>query len=411
MSWASSGGMALTGHRGGVPVMSPAPAYELLGTVADALALVTGQVGERVVIDAAATVFGRAGWSGRGRDGRRSVGGASRMLRTADGWCVVTLARPDDFDAVPAILGSATGAGAWTALADAARQWSAGALAERAQLLGVPAAVVPARPSSGLGLPFGARSALPWRASRIASSDPTVNLRDCLVVDLSALWAGPLCARLLGLAGARVVKVESAHRPDGGRAVGPELFGWLHEGKEFRTVDFHAAAGRRELADLIAAADVVIEASRPRALRQLGLAPEEVAHRPGRVWLSLTGYGRADPLRVAFGDDAAAAGGLVGWDVDGPVFCGDAIADPLSGICAALAVATAVQAGGGVLIDLSMRATAAAFAAAPGLDHGPHRVVPHGDGWNVECTAYEHTQRVLPPPIPESAPRAGGARC
>ena len=38
-----------------------------------------------------------------------------------------------------------------------------------------------------------------------------------LVVDLSALWAGPLCAHLLGLAGARVVKVESLGRPDGAR--------------------------------------------------------------------------------------------------------------------------------------------------------------------------------------------------
>ncbi|WP_245367440.1 CoA transferase [Nocardia goodfellowii] len=252
-------------------------------------------------------------------------------------------------------------------------------------------------------LPFGPGSELPWRTSRIAAAVPGKSLRGCLVVDLSALWAGPLCARLLGLAGARVVKVESVQRPDAGRGWSPELFRWLHEGHEFRVVDFRSDSGRMELAELIAAADVVIEASRPRALGQLGLGPEQVAHRPGRVWLSLTGYGRAEPMRVAFGDDAAVAGGLVGWCGAEPVFCGDAIADPLAGICAALAVATAVRAGGGVLLDLSMRATAAAFAAAPGVGHGPHRVLGHGDGWVVECDHYRLAQRVLPPPVPEWA--------
>ncbi|WP_405137844.1 CoA transferase [Nocardia sp. NBC_01388] len=416
MNWAASGGMALTGHRDGMPVSSPAPAYQLLGAVTRTLSRVTGEVGAEVVIDPAATVFGRAGWSGRTRDGRTSVGGASRMLRTADGWCAVTLSRPDDIDAVPAILGIAPGSDAWTSLATAACRWSAQALASQARLLGVPAAAVPSRPRiatpSQTTLP---RIGLPWSTSRIAPADPAATLRDCLVVDLSSLWAGPLCARLLGLAGARIVKVESSHRPDAGRTGSPELFQWLHDGHEFHTVDFRSATGRAQLADLIAVADIVIEASRPRALAQLGLAPEQVAHRPGRVWLSLTGYGRTNPMRVAFGDDAAAAGGLVGWCGDEPVFCGDAIADPLSGIIAALAVATAVRTGGGVLIDLSMRATAATFAAAPDVDHGPHRVVPHGDGWILECTSFELAQAVLPPPIPADSLRyplrASGIRC
>ena len=57
-----------------------------------------------------------------------------------------------------------------------------------------------------------------------------------------------------------------------------------------------------------------------------------------------------------------------------PVFCADAIADPLAGVCGALAVARSVAAGGGELIDLSMRDVAAAFAAAPAqADHGAAR--------------------------------------
>jgi crotonobetainyl-CoA:carnitine CoA-transferase CaiB-like acyl-CoA transferase len=107
-----------------------------------------------------------------------------------------------------------------------------------------------------------------------------------------------------------------------------------------------------------------------------------IPHRDGQVWLSITGYGRAAPQRVAFGDDSAVAGGLVGWTAGGaapePVFCADAIADPLVGVCGALAVARSVADGGGGLIDLSMREVAAAFAAAAGPAHGPHEVRPDG---------------------------------
>ncbi|MFI6361327.1 CoA transferase [Nocardia sp. NPDC050630] len=245
----------------------------------------------------------------------------------------------------------------------------------------------------------------PWRTSRIAEPVVGARLNGAVVVDLSSMWAGPLCAHLLGRAGARVIKVESTRRPDGARRGDPRFFDWLHGGHEQIALDFHAPEGREMLRELVSTADVVIEASRPRALAQLGLAPGNRVHRDGQVWLSSTGYGRAEPMRVAFGDDAAVAGGLVGWDGAEPVFCGDAIADPLTGICAALAVCCAVLGGGGQLIDLSMRATAAAFAAAPALAHGPHRVRADGADWIVECPRYGRSQRVLRPRVP---PLGGG---
>jgi hypothetical protein len=143
---------------------------------------------------------------------------------------------------------------------------------------------------------------------------------------------------------------------------------------------------------------VVIEASRPRALAQLGLAPDAASRRAGQVWLSITGYGRGVPDWVAFGDDAAVAGGLVGWDSGEPVFCADAAADPLAGVCGALAVACSMAAGGGHLIDLSMRAAAAAFAAAPALCPGPHQM---RSSTVVECSCQGRIQPVLPPRVPE----------
>jgi hypothetical protein len=121
------------------------------------------------------------------------------------------------------------------------------------------------------------------------------------------------------------------------------------------------------------------------------------------VWLSITGYGRDNPERVAFGDDAAVAGGLVGGDRDGePVFCADAIADPLTGIAGALAVAQSLAGGGGELIDLSMRSVAAAFADPGVPGHGEHEV--SADGTSVTCHALGRRQAVLPPRLPAPVP-------
>jgi crotonobetainyl-CoA:carnitine CoA-transferase CaiB-like acyl-CoA transferase len=67
--------------------------------------------------------------------------------------------------------------------------------------------------------------------------------------------------------------------------------------------------------------------------------------------------------RLAYGDDAAAAGGLVRWGPKGaPKFIGDALADPLTGFAAAAAGLEAMRQGGGFLVDAAL-ARAAASAA------------------------------------------------
>jgi hypothetical protein len=67
---------------------------------------------------------------------------------------------------------------------------------------------------------------------------------------------------------------------------------------------------------------------------------------------------------VAFGDDAAVAGGLVGWSADGaPHFLGDALSDPVTGMAAALGALRALQGGAGGVVDAGMAPTAAWAAA------------------------------------------------
>jgi crotonobetainyl-CoA:carnitine CoA-transferase CaiB-like acyl-CoA transferase len=201
------------------------------------------------------------------------------------------------------------------------------------------------------------------------------------VIDLSSLWAGPLAAHLLAGLGARVVKVESPARPDGARLGPAAFFDLLNAGKENVALDLRTPAGRDRLRRLIGWADLVVESARPRGLAQLGVDAEALlAEHPGLSWLSITGYGRPDPggAWVAFGDDAAVAGGLVARDPDGaPLFCGDALADPLTGLHAAWAAACALHAGGGALLDVSLCGVAA-DAGAGGLDPLA-RVVSDGD--------------------------------
>jgi crotonobetainyl-CoA:carnitine CoA-transferase CaiB-like acyl-CoA transferase len=112
---------------------------------------------------------------------------------------------------------------------------------------------------------------------------------------------------------------------------------------------------------LIAEADIVIEGSRPRALQQLGLSAEELlADNPGLTWIGITGYGRAgdEANWIAFGDDAGVSAGLSGFLATPhgtPIFCGDAIGDPLTGLHAALAAYARWHSGAGGLVSIAIR--------------------------------------------------------
>ena len=324
----------------------PAAVLSRAWRAAEAFSRLTG-----VAVDAAELLAGRACLLGLSPHGRTSAGGATQLMRSSDGWCALTLARQDDIDAVPALLESdSVGDDPWPAV----QYWVAGTasadVTARARVLGLPVAAL-----------AETRAERP-RITRLGAATAPCGPSGLLVADLSSMWAGPLCGQLLAHAGATVVKVETARRPDGTRAGPSAFFDWMNCGKLSYAVDFDEPSGLRRLLE---AADVVIESSRPAALAHRGLGPTDIAHRDGRVWLRITGHG-ADGEQagwVAFGDDAAVSGGLVGGTHNEPVFCGDAIADPLTGLHAALSGVESLNRGGGELIELSMAAVAATYAA------------------------------------------------
>ncbi len=358
--WAASGAASLSGRSGGRALDVPHALVELAMDAAAAIADASGELGRRVEIDGPALLGERAALMGLGRAGATSCGGATRLMPTADGWIGVSLARTSDIDSVPAWLGDTVGTDdeLWPSVLSLVARRSAHDLVERGVLLGMPVARFGEVEQSGSLV-----RASPLGTSRNADSRAT--LADVVVVDLSALWAGPLCAHLLALAGARVIKVESVDRPDGARLGNGEFFDLLHGGHESVCIDFRDDGDIAALRSLVQCADVVIESSRPRALEQLGIDPSDIAHLS--VWLSITGYGRdrASAQRVGFGDDAAVAGGLATSDEGGPCFCADAVADPLTGMVAAAAVLHALKEGKRALLDVALARTAAWAAHGP----------------------------------------------
>lgn len=354
--------MTLTGREGGLLLGPPAGMVPKLRGFADDIARISGRLGREVTIDPIALLGERAAIAGLGRRGDTSCGGATRLVRCANTWIAISLTRPEDVELVPAWLERDCGDDPWEAIDRAAAALAPPELVARGRLLGLAVAALP-RDLRGDDRPSPDASSL---GSPLAGPDTVrMPLDETVVADLSSLWAGPLCGALLAAAGARVVKVESTLRPDGARKGPPAFFDLLNGQKRSVALDFGEADGRRVLRELLRRVDVVIEASRPRALEQLGVDARTLVEGGGpRAWVSVTGYGRQGLERdwVAFGDDAAVAGGLVVWDAQGPCFCADAVADPAAGMVAAASVLKALDRGGRRLIDVSLAGVAAGLA-------------------------------------------------
>ena len=341
--------MCLTGDREEEPEICPVP---LPGCADAALNAYRALTGSAVLpgLDGGILLTERAAITGFHRNGALSLQGHCRLLATRDGWIGINLAREDDWESLPALL-KKEGEFDWATLAEEIRDRSTAELVTQGELLGL--AVVDATDSPDALTPwFGV-------VYQKAIENPAINPFP-KVVDLSSLWAGPLCSHLWQLSGARVTKVESSQRPDGGRIGSPGFFELLNQGKHVVRLELHTPNGRAQLRRLIMQADIVLEASRPRALQQMGIRAEEIIDQhPGLTWISITGYGRSGPraTRVAYGDDAGIAAGLSAIlnQVSGQwLICGDAIADPLTGLHAALAGWASWLTGGGKLIDISL---------------------------------------------------------
>ncbi len=350
VTWARSGLMSLTGRSRAE--MCPAPIAACADGALLALQSLAPHNPELACLHGSRLLSERAAFMRLSRQGRIAAGGSCRLLDTADGQVAVNLARDEDWAMLPAWLESETlsgEAGEWEALAKVLATRQTQETVERARQLGLPVAASQWPQSGGQWFSITMRG-----IPRIRRAVP-------LVLDLSTLWAGPLCGHLLQMLGARVIKVESASRPDAARRGNEDFFDLLNAGKTAVSLDLETETGRAQLLQLIRQADIVIESARPRGLQQMGIVAEDLVREcAGLTWISITGYGRDEDagLQVAFGDDAGVAAGLSALmlEVTGEaMFVGDAIADPLTGLHAALAAWHSFTHGGGRLISVPLR--------------------------------------------------------
>ena len=127
---------------------------------------------------------------------------------------------------------------------------------------------------------------LPWM-----TEGPLSGVR---IVELAGLGPAPLACRLMSDLGAQVLRLErpGAH-PDG-----------LAQGRARLAVDLKSDAGRAQVLDIVARADVLVEGFRPGTTERLGLGPEDCAAvNPRLVYARMTGWGQDGPLARRAGHD------------------------------------------------------------------------------------------------------------
>ena len=190
------------------------------------------------------------------------------------------------------------------------------------------------------------------------------------VVDFSAVFAGPICTRLLSDCGADVIKIEP---PMGGDVIrGPfgrsRLFAHFNAGKRCVAIDLVHQEGQKLAHELIAEADVVVENYRPGIMAKFDLDYASLKDEfPALVYCSISGFGQAGPQvhRAAYAPIAHAASGFdyvhqldqIDPEAPPPVW-GIMVADMLTGSYAHGAILTALlgreRHGRGDYIDVTM---------------------------------------------------------
>ena len=203
--------------------------------------------------------------------------------------------------------------------------------------------------------------------SSTGSRSPLAGLR---VLDLSRVLAGPFVGRILADLGAEVVKVEP---PEGDltRTFGHEIAGisgyftQQNAGKRNVCVDLTARGGPELVADLAAAADIVVENFRPGVLARFGLDYAALSARNRRlIMLSISGFGQGGPesQRAAYASVLHAESGLIArqsaFSDQPPTDPAQGFADTYSGLHGLVGLLTALyhreRTGEGQHIDIAM---------------------------------------------------------
>ncbi|WP_327663811.1 MULTISPECIES: CaiB/BaiF CoA transferase family protein [unclassified Streptomyces] len=210
----------------------------------------------------------------------------------------------------------------------------------------------------------------PANTTDTTTETPQGPLTGLRVLDLATLFAGPICATMLGDFGAEVIKVEHPRRPDPSRGHGPSKDGvglwWktLGRNKKNLTLDLSSPGGREILLKLVAESDVVIENFRPGTLEKWHLGWDELsAANPRLVLARVTGFGQFGPYarRPGFGTLAEAMSGfaaITGQPDGPPTLPPFGLADSIAALATSYAIMAALRGrdttGRGQVVDMAI---------------------------------------------------------
>ena len=227
------------------------------------------------------------------------------------------------------------------------------------------------------------------------------------VLDLSRVFAGPLCGQVLADFGAEVVKVEHPDRGDDTRDWGMRIgktettyYNSMNRNKRSITVDLQTPEGQKLIHDLLPQFDVVIQNFKTGGADKLGLGYAQLkALKPDLIYCSVAGYNSSGPEAQRPGYDLVIQGeaGLMAINGEAhqpPLKFGVAVVDMMTGMYAAQAVLAALfrreRTGKGQLVEMSLYDCGLMVTGYYGLDamllgHDPERygnahpsIVPYG---------------------------------
>jgi len=227
------------------------------------------------------------------------------------------------------------------------------------------------------------------------------------VLDLSRVFAGPLCGQVLADFGADVIKVEHPGRGDDTRDWGMRIgktettyYNSMNRNKRSITVDLQTPEGVKIIRDLLPQCDVVVQNFKTGGAEKLGLGYEQLkAIKPDLIYCSVAGYDSSGPEAKRPGYDLVIQGeaGLMAINGEAsqpPLKFGVAAVDMMTGMYAAQAVLAALfrrsTTGKGRHIEMALYDCGLMITGYYGLDamllgHDPQRygnahpsIVPYG---------------------------------
>ena len=232
-------------------------------------------------------------------------------------------------------------------------------------------------------------------------------LQGIRVLDLSRVFAGPMCGMVLGDFGAEVIKVEHPGRGDDTRDWGIRIgktettyYNSMNRNKRSITIDLQSPQGVKLIHELVPQFDVVIHNFKTGGAEKLGIGYEQLkALKNDLIYCAIAGYDSSGPEASRPGYDLViqAEAGLMALNGDAsmpPRKFGVAVVDLMTGMYSAQAILAALlrreRRGMGQLIEMALYDCGLSISGYYGLDalqlgHDPERygnahpsIVPYG---------------------------------